>query len=526
MAFVIDTVSCIGCHACSTACKSEHQVPLGVHRTWVKSVEVGRYPDVRRVFQVTRCNHCSNPPCVRICPTAAMHQRDDGIVDFAGDACIGCKACIQACPYDAIHIDPESHTAAKCNFCAHRVDIGLEPACVVVCPEHAILAGDLSDPDSEVSRALGKHAVTVRKPEQGTAPKLFYVQAHDAAVHPTARRSDSGFAFSDAAHHRVPGLPDTSGGRGPQPQGAPVGGPILIGGREAGAIRVAWNAQHEVHWHWPIPAYLVTKGAAAGMWGILAVAALIPGLGFPPAAGALGGILAFALTLATLGLLIYDLDRPDRFFYLMIRPQWRSWVARAAWILAGFSTLTAAWTGLEIAAWQGWFDPGDAVRAVLAVATLPFAVLAATYTAFLFAQAEGRDLWQAAHLPVVMATQAVLLGAATLLGLAALDGSADVGPFVRPVLGLAAATGLVVTLAGDLGVAPASEIARRTLRELVSGSFRTPYRLGLLLAYVAPLGLLALAHPLADLALLPVAAVGVFLWSYALVMAPQTVQNS
>src|SRR5687768_16384743 len=124
--FVIDNSSCIGCHACSTACKSENEVPIGVYRTWVKSVEVGLFPDVRRSFQVTRCNHCANPPCVTICPTSAMHRRPDGIVDFASDSCIGCKACTQACPYDAIHMDPESHTAAKCNFCAHRTDLGLE----------------------------------------------------------------------------------------------------------------------------------------------------------------------------------------------------------------------------------------------------------------------------------------------------------------------------------------------------------------------------------------------------------------
>ena len=172
--FLIDTGSCIGCHACSTACKSENQVPLGVNRTWVKTVEVGRYPDVTRQFQVTRCNHCANPPCVRICPVEAMYQRDDGIVEFDPDICIGCKGCIQACPYDAIYMDPDSHTAQKCHYCAHRVDVGMEPACVVVCPEHAILAGDLDDPRSEISQALAKHkSVTVRKPEQGTAPKLY-----------------------------------------------------------------------------------------------------------------------------------------------------------------------------------------------------------------------------------------------------------------------------------------------------------------------------------------------------------------
>ena len=152
--FLIDNRRCIGCHACSTACKAENDVPLGVNRTWVKYVEKGIFPDTRRYFQVTRCNHCANPPCVSICPTRAMFQRADGIVEFDKALCIGCKACMQACPYDAFYIDPDSHTAAKCHYCAHRTDVGLEPACVIVCPVHAIIAGDMNDPASEISRAL------------------------------------------------------------------------------------------------------------------------------------------------------------------------------------------------------------------------------------------------------------------------------------------------------------------------------------------------------------------------------------
>ena len=166
--FVIDNRKCIGCHACTVACKTENHVPVSVNRTWVKYVEKGVFPDTRRVFQVTRCNHCEKPPCVTICPVTAMYQRKDGIVDFNSERCIGCKACMQACPYDSIYMDPDDGTATKCHFCAHRTEVGLEPACVIVCPEHAIIAGDLSDVASEAAQLVAREPVRVRKPEQRT----------------------------------------------------------------------------------------------------------------------------------------------------------------------------------------------------------------------------------------------------------------------------------------------------------------------------------------------------------------------
>src|SRR3989304_259737 len=220
--FLIDNRKCIGCHACSTACKSENEVPLGVNRTWVKYTEKGVFPDTRRYFQVTRCNHCANPPCVHICPVTAMYQRGDGIVEFDPARCIGCKACMQACPYDAIYIDPDTHTAAKCHYCAHRVDVGLEPACVVVCPEHAILAGDLDDPHSEIARAVATQQVRVRKPEQGTQPKLFYINAEEASITPTLAAQGRGLLWAPWPDHGLGGW----------------GGPLHIG---EGAGRQAWG---------------------------------------------------------------------------------------------------------------------------------------------------------------------------------------------------------------------------------------------------------------------------------------------
>jgi Fe-S-cluster-containing dehydrogenase component len=181
-AFVIDQRKCIGCHVCTVACKAEHDVPIGVYRTWVKYIERGEFPNSRRYFLVNRCNHCDDAPCVTICPTKALYKRADGIVDFDSSRCIGCKSCMQACPYDALYIDPYSHTAAKCNYCAHRVEVGLEPACVMVCPERAIIAGDIHNPNTEIARILAREPVRVRKPEQGTGPTVYYLGADTASM--------------------------------------------------------------------------------------------------------------------------------------------------------------------------------------------------------------------------------------------------------------------------------------------------------------------------------------------------------
>ena len=173
--FAIDQRTCIGCHACTVACKTEHEIPVGQFRTWVKYVDKGQYPATTREFGVMRCNHCTDAPCISICPTNALFKRDDGIVDFDQELCIGCKSCMQACPYDALYIDEDTNTAAKCNFCAHRIDQGLEPACVVVCPTESIWVGDLDDAESGIRKFLSIEPVQTRTPEQKTGPNVYYV---------------------------------------------------------------------------------------------------------------------------------------------------------------------------------------------------------------------------------------------------------------------------------------------------------------------------------------------------------------
>jgi Fe-S-cluster-containing dehydrogenase component/formate-dependent nitrite reductase membrane component NrfD len=552
--FIIDNRKCIGCHACSTACKSENEVPLGVYRTWVKTVETGRYPDVRRHFQVTRCNHCANPPCVRICPVTAMYQRVDGIVEFDPSICIGCKACMQACPYDAIYIDPETHTAAKCHFCSHRVELGLEPACVVVCPEHAIIAGDMDNPNTEISRMLAVHDVTVRKPEQGTAPKLFYIDGNDFVLHPTAtERAPQTFLWADVIPlHAAPPKPGIvtapppaphkakSGVaiRPPQRQGDPWRGPIQIGGGRMAEqmVQVSYNAQHKVPWHWPVPAYLVTKGIGAGIFMVLALAFGLALAGFDSLTVLVAGFTALLFTGATTALLVYDLDRPERFLSILYRPQWRSWLTRGAFLLVGFATVADLWWLVEAAAHFGFVDPALAARlrplflwvgAVLAIGV-------AVYTAFLFGQAEGRDLWQSALLPLHLVVQALMVGSGVLLVLdLLLPMPAALTHFTLLLFLGALLADLFVTLVGEFSMPHASELAARAAHEISHGRYRRHFWLGsILLGHVAPLALVAMGFVAPVLLPLAVAVgglcavAGLYFYEYAFVMAPQDLPNS
>src|SRR3989441_6635968 len=238
-AFVIDQRKCIGCHACTVACKAEHDVPIGVYRTWVKYIERGEFPNSRRYFLVNRCNHCDDAPCVTICPTRALYKRHDGIVDFDSSRCIGCKSCMQACPYDALYIDPYSHTAAKCNYCAHRTEVGLEPACVVVCPEQAIIAGDMHNPNTEIARIIAREPVRTRKPEQGTGPNVYYLGADASALVPELQAPAEGYLWAERPREEVDLVRMVAAVQNPGGAGA-LGRPV-------------YDAPHQVRpWGWKV----------------------------------------------------------------------------------------------------------------------------------------------------------------------------------------------------------------------------------------------------------------------------------
>jgi len=174
-AMVIDTRRCVGCMDCVVACKTENHVPEGYCRDWITEVVQGEFPTLRMEIRTERCNHCANPPCVHCCPTGASHVHErGGIVLVTKEECIGCKACLAACPYDARFIHPEGY-ADKCTFCLHRVEQGLLPACVSVCPTHCMHFGDLDDPLSEVSRLLASRPNHALLPEAGTKPCIYYL---------------------------------------------------------------------------------------------------------------------------------------------------------------------------------------------------------------------------------------------------------------------------------------------------------------------------------------------------------------
>jgi Fe-S-cluster-containing dehydrogenase component/formate-dependent nitrite reductase membrane component NrfD len=409
--FAIDLRKCIGCHACTIACKAEHEIPVGVNRCWVKTVETGTFPDTRRLFFPVLCNQCTDAPCLRICPTRALFKRRDGIVDLNGDSCIGCRACMEACPYDQLFIDPNTHTAEKCNFCANRVENELLPACVIVCPTQCRIFGDLDDPSSEVSRIVQHEAFAVRKPEKGTGPKIFYLGADESVIRPEAAVRP--LYFKEGQVHL-------------RPLGAPMENPD-----SPGDPRVDYDTPHAKPWGVDMVLYLFMKAVSTGAMLLGAILWLV---GFR---NTLTAVVAPAIAVVFIALttvvLIADLERPERFYYILTRSNWQSWLVWGSWFLTGHGAIGGAWL---LAGWLG----RTSILTALAIPAIAFAILATSYTGFLFAQGRGRDLWQGPYAIVDLVAQSGAAGSAVLL-------------LASEALGLrggAASLVLVWTLAGSL----------------------------------------------------------------------------
>lgn len=221
-----DLHKCMGCGACVMACKIENNVQEGVKWLNYEAKTTGTFPNVRYEFQLNQCNHCDNAPCARNCPTKAMHKdKATGLTLHDPKRCVGCRACMVACPYDAISFNRyEPHAlynddrpvvpnvtssgkeltgrmrapiptynpalerdyvgirkkglVEKCTFCSHRLARGVQPRCVEACPAQARLLGDLDNPADPVHELLAKYGSKVRMPERGTKPKVYYLRAY------------------------------------------------------------------------------------------------------------------------------------------------------------------------------------------------------------------------------------------------------------------------------------------------------------------------------------------------------------
>lgn len=508
--FVIDHRKCIGCHACTVACKSENEVPLGTFRTWVKYIEKGEYPDTRRFFSVLRCNHCEDAPCITICPVTALFRRDNGIVDFNGDRCIGCKSCMQACPYDALYINPNTNTAEKCNFCAHRIEARLEPACVIVCPVQAIVSGDMDDPSSNLSRLIASEQTLVRKPEAGTSPKLFYIDADQAALTPTEQTHAGGYLWSEL--QMDPLMRDQE----------------ALASAESRA-RTTYDVSHERPWGWKVSAYLWTKSISSGSF---LIAAIATGFGFVKGHwlyDTTAAQVSLLFLAATVALLVWDLKRPDRFLSILFRPQWKSWLVIGGYALVIFGAMVTAWLTIPFVGVYGAEGP------VLFLGAL-FAIMAAVYSAFLFKQARGRVFWHSTLTPLHLIVQAMVGGAAmlmlVLIGDSFISGSELAGPgwwfLYYELIGAVFANGVLI--AGELYM-PEENIERtRAVRLITRGIFRNLFWGGVaVIGVIMPLLSLtsgaAESHIAATLTSISALA-GLFLWEHIWVQAGQAVPLS
>jgi tetrathionate reductase subunit B len=185
--WVVDARRCFGCHGCEVACKAENDVPLGsyIRQTIYHDYEKPQGGLARSMVPMA-CQHCEDAPCIKACPCGAMHKGAGGSVQVDYDSCSGHGACKEACPYGAIYIDPVANQAIKCHNCTHRVEVGMDPACVSTCPSEALYFGDLNDPESKVSQVKAKleaeEELGQLRPEKGTRPRMWFGHSKDRPI--------------------------------------------------------------------------------------------------------------------------------------------------------------------------------------------------------------------------------------------------------------------------------------------------------------------------------------------------------
>ena len=546
--FIIDNRKCIGCHACTVACKSEHEVPVGVNRTYVKQVEKGTFPESKRLFSVMRCNHCTNAPCVSICPTEALFIREDGIVDFDNDRCIGCKSCMQACPYDALYIDPETNTAAKCNYCAHRVDIGLEPACVIVCPEEAIVSGNMNDPKSEIAVLLSKHDVKVRKKEKDTIPNLFYINAQDESLVPSKSEPSDQYIwnsqstgvghFSKFAESLTKGksLLEMTEQLDPKLFSADK---ITAKKERKTSVEVLMEKSKRVFdtpdkgilWGWEVSSYVWTKAISTGSF-LIAFLSLFSNfsfkgdylgqlaLNFSDATTTLYiGISAglFFLTITGI-LLIMDLDQPKRFLFILLRPHWKSWLVKGGYSITIFG-ICLSLSGLLI-----FMDVSLKYQFIVLSITSVFAIITSIYTAFLFRQAKGRDLWQSPLSAFHMLVHSLMGGSSLFILLSFFLNFQTTFLYFSQLTFVVSIILNLIIIFSEFKILNHSSDSKKALRLISNGRYSQVFWLvAIILGNLMPIGLIFSGLPLFTAISSALCFIGIFATQHLWVEAPQRI---
>jgi formate-dependent nitrite reductase membrane component NrfD len=436
---------------------------------------------------------------------------------------------MQACPYDALYIDPHDNTAQKCNYCVHRVEIGIEPACVVVCPEKAIIAGDLDDPGSRIAAMVASGDLTQRAVERGTKPNLWYKGAELANIEPlAATRSNDGGIWRDPAGIENSWLDvDLSG------SDTETTTPSRRVTDDAGHPRVVYANDFPMPWGWRVSSYFLTKAISAGI-AIAALVAVLFGVAIESmwmrvTAPSLGGV----LLLLTGVLLVWDLKRPDRFYYLLTRGNPSSWLVRGSWILTAQAIAFAVWFLAGAFEQEGIVKGAIWVSAIIGLAT-------AGYTAFLFGQARGRPLWNGPLLVWHMIAAAFAVGGGISLIASLVSETRAVAASEAPLtlgnlaLGTEAFTWTMLIGATGLGIIALVEAVQKhgpdaavAYHHMTRGSFAFEYWVGLVFCVISPtisaVAVLLGTPPVVGAAAGLAAMIGVWMVDDAFVKAGQSV---
>jgi len=448
---------------------------------------------------------------------------------------------MQACPYDALYIDPETSTAAKCNYCAHRVDVGLEPACVNVCPEHAIISGDMEDPNSEISELLSRQQVKTRKPEKGTQPNVFYIDGDEASLNPSVTERSNTYIWGsqntgvghyakyaekltegkdliemiqDLKGNKPPGNVATYGGNNGEEKTPKTQVEALMA--SSSPRRVYDTPDKGILWGWEVSAYVLTKAISAGSFLVIFLGSLL-GLQFDSTFAIAIGVIALVFLGLTGLLLIKDLDRPDRFVYVLLRPHWESWLVKGGYSITVFGGMVTAWIAgiyfeIPILEQIGFWIGGI------------FGVLVAIYTAFLFAQAKGRDFWQSPSMVLHMLIHSLMAGASVVLILPfVMDVAGDWIDLASKVLIGSLLANLAIMLI-EVSITHPTEDAKRTVKMIVNGRYASRFWFGVIvLTNLLPLGILFLGGGYLALAAAVLTIVGIYITEKIWVEAPQRI---